>query len=366
MSRRDAATVLPRPHRHGHPPAVTADEQHRQRHRDPGAAPPTHRPAAPDRQTTLYATRPGVALRPAPPPTPAHAAQPSPDRLPRHHPALAPRPSAPPPRPGIPPPTAGTTAHHPQHPLTRPPPGSRQPELGYRRVHGELATRGITVAPSTVWEILQVNGIEAAPHRNHLTWATFLRRQAQALLAADFFDVRTLTGTRLYVLALLEHATGRVRILGATAPPTAAWTTQMARNLVMDLHEVHTTLKYLIRDRDSTYTAAFDAVVSDSAIAIIKTAIQVSRMNAIMERWIRTCPSRTPRPHAHREPSPPAARVTRIRIVLQRTPAHRALPTTAPLQPLPQLISEPNQLHHLNIQRRDRLGGTLHEYHHAA
>jgi putative transposase len=74
------------------------------------------------------------------------------------------------------------------------------PRWGYRRIHGELATREITVAPSTVWEILKVNSIEPAPHRNHLTWATFLRRQAQALLAADFFDVRTLTGTRLYVL----------------------------------------------------------------------------------------------------------------------------------------------------------------------
>ena len=240
------------------------------------------------------------------------------------------------------------------------------PSWVYRRVHGELATLRITVPPSTVWEILKVNGIEPAPHRDHLTWATFLRHQAPALLAADFFEGRTLTGTRLYVLALIEHTTRRVRILGATAHPTAVWTTQMARNLVMDLHEVHTTLTYLIRDRDSIYTAAFDAVLSDNGIVIIKTAIQVSRMNAIMERWIRTCPSRTPRPHAHREPSPPTARVTRIRIVLQRTPAHRALHTTAPLQPLPQLISEPNQLHHLNIQRRDRLGGTLHEYHHAA
>ncbi|MGH3539925.1 MAG: integrase, partial [Pseudonocardiaceae bacterium] len=95
---------------------------------------------------------------------------------------------------------------------------------GYRRIHGELATLGITVAPSTVWEILKANGIPPAPHRDHLTWATFLRSQAHALLAADFFEATTLTGTPLFVLAVIEHATRRIRILGATTHPTAAWT----------------------------------------------------------------------------------------------------------------------------------------------
>jgi len=108
---------------------------------------------------------------------------------------------------------------------------------GYRRIHGEMAALGIKVAPSTVWEILQRNGIEPAPQRDHQTWAAFLRGQAQAILAADFFESRTLTGARLYVFAVIEHATRRVRVLGATARPTAAWTTQLARNLVMDLQD---------------------------------------------------------------------------------------------------------------------------------
>jgi hypothetical protein len=94
---------------------------------------------------------------------------------------------------------------------------------------------GLKVAPSTVWEILKIHGIAPAPHRDQLTWATFLRSQAHALLAADFFEISTLTGARLYIFAVIEHATRRIRILGATAHPTAAWTTQMARNLVMDL-----------------------------------------------------------------------------------------------------------------------------------
>jgi hypothetical protein len=77
------------------------------------------------------------------------------------------------------------------------------------------------VAPSTVWEILKTNGIHPAPDRDRQTWTTFLRSQAHAILAADFFETRTLTGARLYVLAVIEHATRRIRILGATAHPTA-------------------------------------------------------------------------------------------------------------------------------------------------
>jgi putative transposase len=93
------------------------------------------------------------------------------------------------------------------------------PCWGYRRIHGELLVLGIKIAASTVWEILQQAGIDPAPERTSTTWASFLRSQAGALLACDFFETVTLTGTRLYVLALIEHATRRIRILGATATP---------------------------------------------------------------------------------------------------------------------------------------------------
>jgi hypothetical protein len=97
---------------------------------------------------------------------------------------------------------------------------------GYRRIHGELLVLGIRVAASTVWEILMDAGVNPAPERTSNTWTAFLRSQAEAILAADFFETVTLTGARMYVLAVIEHATRRVRILGATAPPTAAWVSQ--------------------------------------------------------------------------------------------------------------------------------------------
>jgi putative transposase len=93
---------------------------------------------------------------------------------------------------------------------------------GYRRIHGELLVPGVKVAPSTVWEILKEAGIDPAPQRTSTSWSTFLRSQAEAIIAADFFEAVTLTGTRMYVLTVIEHATRRVRILGATATPTAA------------------------------------------------------------------------------------------------------------------------------------------------
>ncbi len=97
------------------------------------------------------------------------------------------------------------------------------PCWGYRRIHGELLVLGIKVAASTVWEILHDAGIDPAPERTSTTWASFLHSQAGALLACDFFETVTLGGARLFVLAIIEHASRRIRILGATPHPTAAW-----------------------------------------------------------------------------------------------------------------------------------------------
>ncbi|MEV0053149.1 helix-turn-helix domain-containing protein [Saccharopolyspora shandongensis] len=79
------------------------------------------------------------------------------------------------------------------------------PSWGYRRLHGELLILRVTVAASTVWEILKEAGIDPAPERNSSTWTEFLRSQADALLACDFFETVTLSGARMFVLAVIEH-----------------------------------------------------------------------------------------------------------------------------------------------------------------
>ncbi|MGH3374957.1 MAG: helix-turn-helix domain-containing protein [Actinoallomurus sp.] len=136
------------------------------------------------------------------------------------------------------------------------------PQWGYRRVHGELLVLGVKVAASTVWEILQDAGIDLAPERAAGTWAGFLGSQADALLACDFLEMVALAGARFYVLAVIEHRTRRIRILGATAHPTASWVVQAARNLVMDLQDAGCRARWLIRDRDGRFPGLFDAVLA--------------------------------------------------------------------------------------------------------
>src|ERR1700751_2241771 len=171
------------------------------------------------------------------------------------------------------------------------------PEWGYRRIHGELAGLGVKMAASTVWEILKKAGIDPASRRSALTWSQFLRSQAEAILACDFFTADLLEGTQAHVLAVIEHATRRIRILGVTLHPTGEWTAQQARNLIMDLGDQTHQVKFMIRDRGSNYTAAFDGGLADAGIRTVLCNVRTPRMNAIAERWIgdatrsRTCAS---------------------------------------------------------------------------
>ena len=195
------------------------------------------------------------------------------------------------------------------------------PCWGYRRIHGELLVLGIKVAASTVWEILQQAGIDPAPERTSTTWASFLRSQADALLACDFFETVTLTGARLYVLAVIEHATRRIRILGATPHPTASWVAQAARNLVMDLEDAGSRARFLIRDRDGKFPGLFDAVLNDAGIESRAQRGPDAENELDHGTLGADLPPRAAGPDADLEPAPPAARATRVRALLQRAPA---------------------------------------------
>ena len=137
-----------------------------------------------------------------------------------------------------------------------------------------------------MWEILKNVGIDPASRRADPTWPQFLRPRAEAILACDFLTADLLYGTQAYVLAVIEHATRRIRILGVTLHPTGDWTAQQARNLIMDLGEQAHRVKFMIRDRGSNYTAAFDAVLADAGIRSVLCNVRTPRMNAIAERWI--------------------------------------------------------------------------------
>ncbi len=132
---------------------------------------------------------------------------------------------------------------------------------GYRRIHGELAGLGY--------------------RRSGQTWPAFLQAQAKTILAVDFFPVGTAFWRRLYVLFFIEHGTRRVHLAGITAHPAGEWVTQQARNLLMNLGGHADGLKFLIRDRDTKFTAAFDAVFTAIGVRIIKTPVQAPRANVI-------------------------------------------------------------------------------------
>jgi putative transposase len=230
---------------------------------------------------------------------------------------------------------------------------------GYRRIHGELAGLGIIVAPSTVWQILKDAGIDPAPRRDGPGWAEFLRSQTQGILALDFFTADLLNGAKVYVLPVIEHGNRRVRVLGTTEHPVQSWVVQHARNLLMDLGDAGARAKFVVHDRDASFTQAFDAVFLAAGIRVIRSAVQAPRMNSIMERWIGSC---------RRELLDRTLiwNQRHLMMVLREYEdfynshrPHRGLDQAAVLRPLPDGVTD---LDHFRVRRHDRAGGVIHEY----
>jgi transposase InsO family protein len=154
------------------------------------------------------------------------------------------------------------------------------------RIVGELRKLGITVSATLVRNVLARAGIPPAPQRFGPSWRAFLRQHAETVLAADFFTVDTVWLRRLYVLFFVSIGTRRVEYIACTRNPDTAWMTQQVRNLLMDLDDRGRRPRFLIHDRDRKFSSAFDAIFRGEGITVMRTPIRAPNANAHAERWV--------------------------------------------------------------------------------
>jgi putative transposase len=230
------------------------------------------------------------------------------------------------------------------------------PHWGYRRIVGELKGSGITVSATSVRKVLLEEGLQPGPQRSHSSWRVFLPAQAASILACDFLTVETAFLQRINVLFFISLARRRIEYVASTSNPDGRWVTQQVRNLVMQLGDEHS-FRFLIHDRDTKFSHAFDEIFRTEGIKVIRTPIQAPNANAHTERWVRTlradCLDRIlilGRRHLEH-----VLRVYRRHYNEHRP--HRALDLFPPNGRDPTPLDAPNRL-----QRRDLLGGLIHEY----
>jgi transposase InsO family protein len=235
------------------------------------------------------------------------------------------------------------------------------PRWGYQRIVGELKGLGMTVSATTVRTWLRKEGLGPAGTRGGMTWRAFLRANRRSRLAVDFFTVETIWLQRLYVLFFIELESRRVHVAGCTSNPSALWVTQQARHLTGTLAGRAESFRFLIRDRDQKFTDTFDEVFRSDGMEIIRTPFRAPPANGVAERFVRTVRSACldwllilDQQHLER-----VLAVFVDHYNVHRP--HRALGLTPP-RPTGPPFAPAMEWGDARVQRRDRLGGVVHEY----
>jgi len=228
---------------------------------------------------------------------------------------------------------------------------------GYRRIVGELRKLGHRCSNLTVRKVLRRHGLEPAPRRSQRTWREFVRQHTDQILATDFFAVDTVWLTRLYVLFFVEVGSRRVHLAGSTYNPTAEWVVQQARNLAWKLQDGALRAKFLLRDRDSKFTAAFDEVFKSEGVEIIRLPYPRPVANAFAERWVGSARREVldrmlifGRRHLEKVLAEYIDHYNHAR-------PHQGIEQRRPCEPADVIPLSTGR-----VERRDRLGGVLREY----
>src|SRR5579859_3003658 len=158
------------------------------------------------------------------------------------------------------------------------------PTWGCIRIQGELLKVGHRVSITAIRNLLRKRRVPGSPTRSGVSWKTFLKAQASAIVVTDFIEVDTVFLKRLYVLLYMELATRRVIWFGVTESPDAQWVTQQARNLVWELSDSGIGAKFLIRDNDAKFGGVHDLVMEREGLTVIKTPIRAPLANSHIER----------------------------------------------------------------------------------
>ena len=231
------------------------------------------------------------------------------------------------------------------------------PRWGHSKIEGELRKLGYSIGRTTIRAVLKRWHLPAAPvrARQSTTWRAFLRQHQQHLLACDFFTVETLQLKTVYVLFFIEIGTRRIHLAGCTQHPTATWVTQQARQLVWNLQEEGRVLRFLLHDRDAKFPSSFNAVFASERMKVILTPYRAPNANAYAERWVRSVREECldhlliiNEQHLHYV----------LREYLQYY--NQARPHQGLRQQIPALTS--HQPGHGVVQRREVLGGLIHDY----